>query len=167
MTVSSLRQRFHQSVAQLEARYLACSPRERLALAGLAFSLGATLLFLLVDGLHGERRRVEHAVPEALARTERMRQQAAQLAELQAAPVTVDLPKIEILRTAASAKGLRLDIQPLGDGFALQGHAPPDRLFPWLAELQQEWRLRPQRLDLARDASGLRIDITLIPPANE
>src|SRR5690606_32748160 len=127
------------------------APRERRVMALAALVLACAGLFSAWDVVRVERARLDAAVPQLRAELARMEDDAAELMRLR----TLELPPAmqaaalaDAAVSAATARGLVLEVTPEEGGLAVCESAERAPLVDWLAALHADLRLRPGRLSL-------------------
>lgn len=151
----------------VQAFWLRRSVHERklLGVAGIFLLLFA--LFMLFGWVHGERRRLKQALPLAQARLAQMQMAAEEHVRLQAQPIPARLVAsalTDALRAGASAHGLSSTIELTSEGALVRGLGAFDALITWLADVQRDQALRPQRLEVSRDGNIARFEVMLVYP---
>ena len=158
----------------LRGLWLTRAPRERMFLAGLAAFIVLALLAEVRWSAHSARLRLHQQMPQLLQQLDTMQQQAVDIRQLQAQPVSPSVPEAALLATATTSArnaGLLLtpaQLQPDGPRqLRLRATLPFDRWLDWLAALQRDAHLRlvQCRVEAVEAAPGqVSIDALLALP---
>ena len=154
-------------VQQMRTKFSVMSARERrLVLAAVAV-VGLALMATAVEWVLRERARLDQELPRARAQLLQMQDDAAELAQLdreRGALPQVDPAALALsVETAARVRGLTVDVQPVSGGVQVSGSGGFQAVMEWLAGVQAESRLRPNRMTLAKENRAVRFDAVLLP----
>ena len=154
-------------VQQMRTKFAVMSARERwLVLAAVAV-VGLALMATAVEWVLRERARLDQELPRARAQLLQMQDDAAELAQLdreRGALPQVDPAALALsVETAARVRGLTVDVQPVAGGVQVSGSGSFPAVMEWLAGVQAESRLRPNRMTLAKEDRSVRFDAVLLP----
>lgn len=154
-------------VQQMRTKFAVMSARERrLVLAAVAV-VGLALIATAVEWVLRERARLDQELPRARAQLLQMQDDAAELAQLdreRGALPQVDPAALALsVETAARVRGLTVDVQPVAGGVQVSGSGSFPAVMEWLAGVQAESRLRPNRMTLAKEDRSVRFDAVLLP----
>lgn len=154
-------------VQQMRTKFAVMSARERrLVLAAVAV-VGLALMATAVEWVLRERARLDQELPRARAQLLQMQDDAAELAQLdreRGALPQVDPAALALsVETAARVRGLTVDVQPVSGGVQVSGSGSFQAVMEWLAGVQAESRLRPNRMTLAKENRAVRFNAVLLP----
>lgn len=154
-------------VQQMRTKFAVMSARERrLVLAAVAV-VGLAVMATAVEWVLRERARLDQELPRARAQLLQMQDDAAELAQLdreRGALPQVDPAALALsVETAARVRGLTVDVQSVSGGVQVSGTGSFPAVMEWLAGVQAESRLRPNRMTLAREDRTVRFDAVLLP----
>lgn len=152
-------------IAWMRARSAAMSVRERRLLAVAAVVVAGALMAVTVEWAVRERSRLDRALPQAQAQLLQMQDDAAELAQLSRAQQALALPDPAALgpalETAARVRGLAVTLQPVAGGMQVSGSGRFAALVEWLAAVQADSRLRPQRMTVRSHGDDVRFELVL------
>jgi len=156
-------------IAPLRGRWNALGARERRAASLLAGFLGAVLFYLLIwSPIEGGLARARARLPAVQAQLAQVREQAALVARVRAAPrVAPTANPGDAVKQAAERNGLRDQVKRVeaegsrGVRVQIEG-APFPALMAFLVELQQQAGLRAERATFERHSNPGTVNANLV-----
>lgn len=140
-------------------RWYATRPaRDRKALQLMAAFIALVTAIGLLDWSHRTQSQLSHKLPVLTAEFDRLQSDATELTRLRGLPQRTAPPPaaiIETLRSAASARGMALDIRVSGDALQASGNATLPALIDWLGAVQADHGLYPSSLTFKGDGTLL------------
>lgn len=149
---------------EARAWWTGLAPRERTLVAAMAAIISIAALWSLSDWTQSERKRLARALPQAKARLNAMRDDAAEVQRLQRMPARPAVPPASLadpLQASARARGLTMDVRVDGSGLHAKGGGSFDLIVEWLAEAQRDSGLGVVRLSTSRGPNGVAIEADL------